>query len=115
MGLELAESLSANPLERNAVGDCAPLQFFKPSELLMVYGDDHLAADFMGNLLFCAEAEQEPPAPCAELRLQRTRRVVDTCVDDPAVSTGLVQGRLGFLFNDDDGPSRPASREFDGA
>ena len=62
---------------------------------LSVDGDDHLAADFVGDPSSCAELLHRLLAGPAVERLERAGLVVDAGVQDAGVVAGLVGGDRG--------------------
>src|SRR5689334_8158339 len=73
-------------------------EFGQARQLLLVRGNDQLAAEAVGDLLLVAIPDQFGPAGDAEAGLERARLVVDAGVDDAAVVAGLVLPDLRLLL-----------------
>src|SRR5436190_9717186 len=115
MRLQLAEAFRADSFGGDAVRFRTSLELVESAELVLVHRDDHLAADVVRNFLLDAKAKEQLPPARAELRLQRTWRVVDARVNDAAVPARLMESRRPLLVRDDDAPGGPAHCELDGA
>ena len=110
--LQLAELVRIQPANvRHAVRLRAPLELAQPLELALVEGDDDLPALDVADVALLAVRAQEPDPASAELRLERSRRVVDAGVRDPAVPTRLVSRDRGLLLQDRDDRVRPELRQ----
>ncbi len=97
--LDLAHAVPVDPAHPgHTVGEGAPLELAQTSELGLVECDDELAARDKRNLPLLAIALQQRDTTAAQLGLQRSRRVIDPRVDDPAVAPGLVQRNLPLLL-----------------
>src|SRR5437667_7688856 len=81
-----------------AVLACAHEQVVEAGELVLVDGDDDLAALLVRDAVLVAVRVELTAALHAEARLQRARRVVDAGVDDTAVVTRLVARRARLLL-----------------
>ena len=90
--LDLAQLVALDPTQaRHAVRRRPPLELAQAVELRRVERDDELPALAQRQPTLGAVGAQELAAAPAETRLERSRRVVDACVDDAAVVTGLVE------------------------
>jgi len=58
----------------------------------------HFATDLVVNAVFRTETEELPVSIDAGTRLQRTRLVIKTRVDDPRIAARLVERGLSLLF-----------------
>ena len=79
---------------------------------MRVRGDDELAAAIVRNVVRCAERVEPLGAFDAELRFQRSGRVVDAGVDDAAVVRGGFQAEARVAFGD--GNTEAGGCEFGG-
>src|SRR5688572_6405571 len=89
--LDLLEALRSNHLERRDPVLLTPLEeILETRKLVGLGGHDDFPADVVGNIVLVTELAHETRARDAELRLERTGRVIHPGMDDAAVSTGLM-------------------------
>ena len=83
--LELPQALGPDQLRSlDTVRHGPAMELFEPGKLLRGRGDDHLPATLERNPALLAEPGEPRRALDAEIRLQRSRRVVHTGVHDAA-------------------------------
>ena len=114
VGLELGQAVLVDLRAVHAVGLAALVNPLERRQLAVVDGDDHLAADLVGDSLGRAELFHGLLAGPAVDRLERTRLVVDARVQDARVVAGLMMGQLGFLFEHHDAPAGVLPRDLIG-
>jgi hypothetical protein len=82
------------------------MQRVEARHLLLVGGDDDLAAALVADAVSVAELRHEPRALHAEARLVGTGLVVDARVDHPGIVSGLMRGDPGLLVEHDHARAR---------
>jgi hypothetical protein len=103
MRLDLSEALGAHRDDSvDGVGLPSPLKFRECRQLVILSGDDELAANPQRNPVRAAEFAQQGASLDTEARLQRPGRIVDAGVDDTAVMARLVSGHAVLLLDDGD-------------
>ena len=103
--LMVGDAVRADALGLHSVRPGAAFQLVERRDLIALRRDHHLAGLGRGDTVLATELEQPRAATDAELGLERTRRVIEPRVDDPAVASGLVGRDLWLFFEDDDGES----------
>src|SRR5471030_2500788 len=83
---------------RHAIRGSTPVQFLEHRYLGGITGHDDLAALVIVHRVFVAELPKQLISPRASARLGRFRFVIDSGMNDAAVVTGLVVGKVAFLF-----------------
>src|SRR5436309_975307 len=99
---------------RHAVGGSAPVQFFEHRYLGNITGHNDLATLMVAHRVFVAEASEQLTPTRASARLGRAGFVVNAGVNDAAVVTGLVVGKVAFFFEHDDRRARITPRQLMG-
>src|SRR3954468_5066624 len=112
LGLDRGVLVAAEAAQAgDAVRLPAALELVQAGQLGLVERDDQLAAALSDDLVLLAEQVQVARAADAQLRLQRSRDVVDARVDDAGVVAGLVAGDLRLLVDHRDRLARVPVRE----
>ena len=83
---------------RNAVGNAALVKALQPSDLVLRGGKHQLAAFFVWNTLLLAEALHGSGTCDAIASFHRSGTVVEAGMNDAAVMTSLMAGKLAFFF-----------------
>jgi hypothetical protein len=83
------------------------------ADLLLVRGDDELAANFMRDAMLLAERHYAADALDGEARLERTGFVVEPGVEHAAVVRALMLADLRFLFEQLDAGLRRTTLELE--
>src|SRR5438045_5433313 len=86
----------------NTVSQSAATQFLNRRSLLFADCYDYFSADLVGYVVRTTKPNQLCGAFNAELRLERTRTIVDAGVDHSAVVAGLMEPYRAFLFQNHD-------------
>ncbi len=102
VGLQLVQPVAADDFARHAVGLAALVNPLEGRQLFFVDGDDHLAANFVGDALLLAELDQGLATLAAVDRLERAGLVVDARVNHARVAARLVCSEAGLFFEHDD-------------
>ena len=87
---------------RDPVGEGTVVDRVEALHFDVVGGDDDLAAFVKGDVVFGGEVGQEGNASATECGFEAAGFVVEAGVDDSGVMTGLVGGRVVFLFEEGD-------------
>src|SRR5712675_411433 len=85
----------------DAVGLGLRMEFFQPRDLRRIGSDDQLAAAPVRNPAFREEGIKRAPARHAQLRLERPRGIVDSRVNDLAVSRAGARADRALGFEHD--------------
>jgi len=91
---------------RQSVRHPSAKQLLEPRKFLGGRRDDDLAAHFVTDSVFLAEALHLPNSVHGESRLERTRSVVQTGMEHAAVMSALMLPDARFLLEHDDTASR---------
>ena len=91
---------------RQAVGHSPAKQLLEPRALLLGCRDDHLAAHFVADAVFLAEALHLPNSVDGESCLERARSVIQPGVQHAAVMSALMLADLRLFLEHDDTASR---------
>ena len=84
--------------DRHPVGPGPFDQGGQPGSLVFRRCHDQLPATVVGDAVLGAELDHPVPAPYGQVGLERTGRVVEAGVDNPAVAARLVGGDRGLLL-----------------
>ena len=106
IGLELAQAVARDDLEAlDAIRDTAVEQRLKCGEALLVRADDERADVLEVDAQILAERPHERSAAHVELRHERARLRVESCMDDGRV--GLRRAAADILLTLDDADREP--------
>ena len=103
--LELGQAVLVDLRAVHAVGLAPLVNPLEGRQLAVVDGDDHLAADLVGDPLGRAKLLHRLLAGPAVDRLERARLVIDARVQHARVVAGLMMGQLGFFLEHHDAPA----------
>lgn len=104
---ELRDLFGDQPFDGDFVLDPPLKEFFERRELRLFGGNDHLAADVVGDVMMATEIDHRFGPGFSEAGLKATGFVIDPGMDNTGIATGLMEGEFGFLFEQDDPRSRP--------
>ena len=99
---ELRESFFRDELTVDSVGLPTLVNFLHAGNFLVVEGHDYLSADIVVDVFLFAKGFHGDFSCTAIGRLEGTRFVVNTGMQDSRVVTRLVLGYAGLLFQNDD-------------
>src|SRR5690606_15590920 len=105
-GLDLAERLLIHMLERDIVLDRTSGQGLHALQFWRGGRDQQFAACFEGDGILPAKGFRGFRACPAQLRLQRTRLVIDSGMNDAAIVSRLVTREIAFLLQQTDPRAR---------
>jgi hypothetical protein len=115
VGLELAQTLRADPLGGHAIRCSSPLELVEAAELAVFRGDDDLATDLVRDSGLVAEVKELLTSARTEACLQGARCVVDAAVNDAAAPTRLMESRTRLLLHHEYRPAGAPLRKLPGA
>ena len=95
----------------NLVGKTVLKYLLQLQQFSFFGGDDNLAANLMGDVVFFCEGGKGFASGCAGSCLYRARFVIEARVNDARVVAGLVRGNLLLFFEDSQSDVRIALRD----
>ena len=114
VGFDLADFVGGEGTQAiEAVGDAAATEFLESRQFKGVGGDDNFATNLVRDGFGTAEVEELLITGSAVGGFETSGFVVEAGVDDAAVVSGLMAGRGGFLFDEDEPGSGSGLEQFE--